>query len=147
MREYPFSDTPPNVPGIYALKARTTGQIYIGQTQSLRSRYAAWRSTLMRGSFIVTKAMRRAAEAVPYTDWVFIVLAERPGASASELDAVEEAAIRSMVAKLANRSTPDLLLNVEGVLLKYKPPPKGVLRAPPPLTMDHGEDLFGTMSS
>jgi len=86
---------PQNVPGVYMLKNKITGQMYFGETMDLRTRYRTW-----------LNHQKIPSVEGDLQDWVFVVLVECPGASVWQLTELENKAI-----KKAMETRPDKVVN------------------------------------
>lgn len=92
MTEYPLI-TPPNCAGVYALKNKQTGQLYVGETLQLAYRYGEWRMAFRGTAPARSARMRSVFGETSGSDWSFVVLAKMPGATKAELRAAEQKAI------------------------------------------------------
>lgn len=114
-------DSPPTRPGTYALRNKTTKQIYIGCSVSLSRRFVEWRGHI--GSkdpvYVRNASIGRAIQASGPQDWEFVVIFEGTHEEALEVE-------RTAVRKLRD-TNPELLLNGDSSL----PDPSTQRSAPP----------------
>lgn len=107
MNEYTLI-APPNCAGVYALRNKTTKQLYIGSTVNLTQRLGEWRLTARNRRMARSDRLNTIFGETPAADWVFIVLAEMPNAATDDLRAAEQRAIDRAVEKSG-----DLVLNTQ----------------------------------
>lgn len=88
---------PPSKSGIYILKNKSTGHLYVGQSADLRRRYGEWRSIFSTGFGTTNPALRSAVESTNIEDWEFVVfeLCER-----ENLNHIEREVIRKVQAAI-----------------------------------------------
>lgn len=109
MKAFPL-DYPNNVPGIYALRNKSTRRLYVGQTIDLMRRYSEWRA-IARGSLGgATAAIRADLTSGNITDWEYLVIEEMPGATRPQLLIAEEKIIFSCRQKYG-----DSVINADAV--------------------------------
>lgn len=101
---------PPKTAGIYALKNRVTGHVYIGQASDLMHRYTAWKGYFrtLNGSQIEFAKVVRSTNV---EDWEFRVLIS--GVDRGKLWRLESRAIAGI-----SKANPSLCLNI---MLRAKP--------------------------
>lgn len=106
MKTYPLF-SPPAHAGIYALKHRETGQIYVGRSVNLRRRFIEWKGVFVNGGVgAKNHEIMAVARATGAENWDFLVVAELPGATEEELANHEDIAI-----KRVRTGRPDGVLN------------------------------------
>lgn len=103
--EYPLSPIPKN-PGIYALKNKKTGHVYIGQSVDLNRRHAEWRSCLVTGLGIKSLKVLNIIKETGHEHWVFVILSSMPDATVDQLNKCEDYAIERV-----RKNRPDKLVN------------------------------------
>lgn len=117
MKTYPLTP-PPRLPGLYALKHRPTGKLYIGRTIDLQRRYAEWKNAVNTGLGIKSTLLAKMFSDCPADGWEYVVLQEIPGADEQTLADRESKAID----RLGQRA-PHLLLNTLAAAVRVSPHP------------------------
>ena len=121
--KYPLS-SPPDGPGLYMLHAADEGLLYVGQAQSLYTRWATWRTEIKKRIFRTTETiLRPELQQLPPESWMFEVHREMPGASRKDLNEAERALVMRMAGEY-----PGKLLNNAGQYSKFRD-----MRVGPPL--------------
>ena len=126
MQEYPLT-FPDQTAGIYALKNTKTGQMYLGETSNLATRYAEWRSAARGITVARSTPMRSLLERTDIEDWRFLVIRNMPGSNTLERRVVEKAAIRKLKDKIGELLTNTRDLPADALEPKEGCPPKSVL--------------------
>ncbi len=128
MKTYSLASVP-TCAGIYYLTNKLTGEVYVGQSLSLRRRHAEWKNALGSGFGHTNAEMYEAMQRNPDIDeWFFVVTKELPGSSTPELlaaEAEEIARLRvTLQGKLLNsdalKNTPVPVSDEGRVIIKTK---------------------------
>lgn len=98
MKPYPL--TGPEGCGVYIVRNRTTGQVYVGQSVDLRRRYAEWRATFSSGLGATNRALHGAIEVSNINDWDFVVFEL---SKKENLNRLEEEVIEKVRAQIGDR--------------------------------------------
>lgn len=87
--------------GVYALKHKATGLLYVGSSSDLATRHAKWRGNLNRGKRLPPRIQAFAPTTAD--DWEFIVLRDCTGFDHDALVAEERAAFDALLRKAPGR--------------------------------------------
>lgn len=88
----------PECGGVYAIHNEASGALYIGMARNIRRRYLNWHKAMCRRKE-VGRFMLKELETAPANAWRFAILATSETATAAELFALEQQAIRSAMAR------------------------------------------------
>lgn len=111
MTNYPMH-SPPETSGIYALKHRTTGQIYVGQSINLRRRYFEWRTVFATKLRATNHSLHGALVGTEPEDWEFIILAQVTPADLNRVEADTIGKLRAARPELCLNGTPETKPNL-----------------------------------
>lgn len=97
---------PPATPGVYLIKNKKTGQIYVGASSDLRTRYSVWRGVFSSGLRAPNRELDIAVRATKPEDWEFHVFEE---CDKSDLFRIEREVIQKVVTSIGNLCLNSLL--------------------------------------
>lgn len=106
MTNFPMH-APPETSGVYALKHKTTGQIYVGQSVNLRRRYFEWRTVFSSKLGATNQSLHGALQNSKPEEWEFSILAEVTPEKLNETENETIRRLRAAAPGLCLNGTPD----------------------------------------
>jgi hypothetical protein len=110
MQTFSFAN-PPRVPGIYMLRHKPTGSVYIGKSTSLLHRWYTWRHAITHDKGISLRFRPISGEDA-LADWEFVVVVSGDGL---DLEALEHQAVAKVL-----KAAPQTVVTFEGNPVTYR---------------------------
>lgn len=99
MLAYPLTG-PSSETGLYIIKNRNTGHVYVGQSVDLRRRYQEWRTVFASGLGATNRALEEIIESTNIEDWDFYVFQT---CEKHELNRLEDETITKVRAQIGDK--------------------------------------------